>query len=123
MSVVEDATAATFTGTWTAAVSDGTPVTQVLRWDRAPNDDDDGGLMRVVSAAPDGNPGTGSSRSPSMDATGEVVVYSSSATDLLAPDDDGTAVTLPAGVEQVYRTSIGSEPGTTLVSSSLGDRR
>lgn len=91
---------------WTDQVVDGTAVTQVVRWDRTPGDDSDGVWFRVVSATPDGRPGNASSRSPALAASGEIVVFSSLATDLLpapVPVEGAAPVPVPL-VEQVYRS-------------------
>ena len=108
--VTEDDTgAAVVTGAWTEQVVDGAAVTQVVRWDRRPSDDADGAWFQVVSVGPSGAPGNGSSRTPALGAAGEVVAFSSVATDLVAPPvpAEGESVTPPAAgppVEQVYRS-------------------
>ena len=104
---------------WTEAIVDRVAVTQVLRWDRMPNDDEDDELFVVVSASAAGPGGNGSSSAPAIDGRGEVIAFQSTATDLLplAP----TATPLPIGVSQVYRRDFGpTTRPTTLVSQRDG---
>ncbi len=84
-------------------------VTQIVRWDRRPSDDDDGEWFRVVSVNPAGAPANGSSRSPTLGAAGEVVAFSSVATDLVDPPaavDGQPPADVPdaPGVEQIFRS-------------------
>jgi len=135
---------ASISGAWTGLTLDGRAVTQVVRWDRVPSDDDDGVLFRVVSAATDGSIGDAPSSSPALDETGQIVAFASVATNLRPPIAAGDAAPaaasnsagsnsgdpasttpalpdLPAGVSQVYRARLDTTPATTgLVSAVAG---
>ena len=88
-----------------------TPWTQVVRRDR------EAGVTALVSRTPAGDPANGTSREPDISGDGRVVVFQSTATDLvMGPDANGTGSDIYAfdastgTMNRVTVTSLGEQP-------------